>query len=40
VIFILPAVMVMIFGPFVLGFIYPDGAPSRGGEQRQIANER
>ncbi len=39
VIFILPAVMVMIFGPFALGFIYPDQASPQGGGQRQIAGE-
>jgi tight adherence protein C len=27
VLFILPAVMLMIFGPFILGMIYPNGAP-------------
>lgn len=27
VIFILPAVMLMIFGPFALGFFYPNGVP-------------
>jgi tight adherence protein C len=27
VLFILPAVMLMIFGPFLLGFIYPNGVP-------------
>ncbi len=27
VIFILPAVMLMIFGPFALGFLYPNGVP-------------
>ncbi len=37
VIFILPAVMVMIFGPFALGFVYPE--QGQGGAQRQIAGE-
>lgn len=39
VIFILPAVMVMIFGPFFLGFIYPEES-NPPAAQRQIAGDR
>jgi tight adherence protein C len=28
VLFILPAVMLMVFGPFILGFLYPNGVKS------------